>query len=116
KALTDAGLGLQTGFTGWSSVVQGKRPTYKTFPTRGLFRLCRHPVYLGFALVMWTAPEVTVDGLVLAAGWTAYCLIGPLFKERRYLEWYGADYAKYRDSKPYFVPWPNAWRRTASTK
>lgn len=108
KALTDAGLGLQTGYTGWSSVVRGVKPAYGGFPTHGLFRVCRHPVYLGFALVMWTAPVLTLDGLVLATIWTAYCLIGPKLKEARYRGWYGQQYAEYCSSVPYFLP--RLWR------
>ena len=104
KALTDAGLGLQTGYMGWSAVVRGQKPEFKSFPTHGLFRTTRHPVYLGFALVMWTAPNITLDGVVLAGIWTAYCLIGPKLKEARYLNWYGDKYAQYRASVPYFIP------------
>lgn len=104
KALTDAGLGLQTGFMGWSSVARGKKPEFKSFPTHGLFRITRHPVYLGFALVMWTAPNVTLDGVLLAGIWTAYCLIGPKLKEARYRGWYGEKYAQYAANTPYFIP------------
>jgi len=108
KALTDAGLGLQTGYMGWSSVVRGTRPDYGGFPTHGLFRVCRHPVYLGFALVMWTAPLLTLDGLVLAAVWTLYCAVGPKLKEARYRGWYGERYAHYCASVPYMLP--RIWR------
>lgn len=104
KALTDAGLGLQTGYMGWSAVVKGKRPDYEGFPTHGLFRVCRHPVYLGFALVMWTAPKVTLDGLLLATVWTIYCMIGPRLKEARYRAWYGDRYTEYCASVPYMLP------------
>ena len=104
RALTDAGLGLQTGYVGWSSVVRGKRPDYGGFPTLGLFRVCRHPVYLGFALVMWTAPTMTADSLALAAVWTLYCAIGPRLKEARYRGWYGERYAEYCKRVPYMLP------------
>ena len=104
KALTDAGLGIQMGYLGWTAVVRGKKPDFGTFPTHGLFRLIRHPVYLGFALVMWTAPNITLDGLLLASSWTTYCLIGPLLKEHRYSGWYGEKFARYRAAVPYFLP------------
>ena len=104
KALTDSGLGLQTGYLGWSSVVKGKRPEYGDFPTRGLFRLIRHPVYLGFALILWTSPVHTLDGVLLALAWTVYCVAGPLLKEARFLEWHGERFSRYRASVPYMVP------------
>lgn len=104
KALTDAGLGLQTGFKGWSAVARGKRPTYGDFPTHGLFRICRHPVYLGFALVLWTAPVMTPDGLLLAGIWTLYCAIGPRLKEARYRKLYDGRYQRYCEALPYILP------------
>ncbi len=104
RALTDSGLAVQTGYLGWTSVVKGKRPDYGDFPTRGLFRLIRHPVYVGFALVMWTSPVHTLDSVVLASVWSAYCVIGPLLKEARFLEWHGDRFARYREAVPYMVP------------
>jgi protein-S-isoprenylcysteine O-methyltransferase Ste14 len=104
KALTDSGLALQTGYIGWSSVLHGKRPDYGDFPKQGLFRMIRHPVYLGFALVLWTAPVHTLDGVLLASIWTVYCVIGPLFKESRFLKWHGERYARYRAMVPYMFP------------
>ena len=114
KALTGAGLGLQTGYTGWSSVVRGKKPNYRSFPTHGLFRACRHPVYLGFALVMWTPPVQTLDGVLLATIWTLYCVIGPRLKEARYRVWYGDRYDAYRAAVPYMLPNPRRlWAQSA---
>jgi protein-S-isoprenylcysteine O-methyltransferase Ste14 len=104
KALKDAGLGTQTGFVGWSSVVRGVKPRFGDFPTRGLFSMCRQPVYLGFALILWTGPVHTLDGLLLALPWTLYCVAGPLHKELRYLGWYGERFARYRAAVPYFFP------------
>jgi len=104
KALFDSGLAVQTGYIGWSSVVKGKKPEYGGFPKRRLFRFIRHPVYLGLAFVLWTAPVKTLDGVVLASVWTVYCLAGPLFKEQRFRRWYGEQYARYRAAVPYMVP------------
>ncbi len=104
KAINDAGLSNQTGFVGWSSVLRGRKPQFGEFPTHGLFRLCRQPVYLGFALTLWTGPVHTLDGLVLALTWTMYCVAGPLHKELRYLGWYGERFSRYRASVPYILP------------
>jgi hypothetical protein len=104
KALWDAGLGLQTGSIGWTAVLRGRPVEYGPFPTHGLFERCRQPVYLGFALTLWTGPVHTLDGLVLACAWTAYCVLGPLHKEARYLRLHGARFASYRQSIPYLLP------------
>ena len=104
KALYDAGLGLQTGSIGWTAVLRARPVEYGPFPTQGLFKSCRQPVYLGFALTLWTSPVHTLDGLVLAFAWTAYCVLGPLHKEARYLRIYGERFATYRQSIPYLLP------------
>lgn len=104
KALWDAGLPLQTGSLGWWSVLRGRRPRPLAFPTRGLFRFIRQPVYLGFALTLWTGPVRTPDRLVLALAWTAYCALGPRLKERRYLAWHGEAYRRYQAEVPYMAP------------
>jgi len=104
KAMADAGLPLQTGFLGWGSVVRGRSPIFRRFPRDGLFAHTRQPVYVAFTLTLWTAPCWTLDRLVLTTGWTAYCLLGPLLKERRYRRVFGADFDAYRRAVPYWIP------------
>jgi hypothetical protein len=42
---------VQTGALGWRAIARGERPRYASFfPERGLFRVCRQPVYVAFAL------------------------------------------------------------------
>jgi protein-S-isoprenylcysteine O-methyltransferase Ste14 len=116
KAMSDAGLAVQTGFLGWRSVYRGERPRYGDMPQKGLFRHIRHPVYLAFALIVWCVPVWTPDQLVLALWFTSYCLLGPLLKEARYLRRYGETFASYRSRVPYFLPglrWPS---RSSSMK
>ena len=104
RALWDAGIALQTGFIGWSAVWRGRRPAFGPFPRHGLFALCRQPVYLAFAATLWTGPVLTLDRLALALVWSAYCIVGPLLKERRYLARHGAAYAAYQRAIPYLIP------------
>lgn len=103
KAIADGGLGLQTGWIGWSAVWRGQRVAFPPPATGGLFACCRQPIYLGFALTLWTGPVWTPDRLLLALIWTAYCLVGPLHKERRYLGLHPA-FAEYRARVPYMIP------------
>jgi protein-S-isoprenylcysteine O-methyltransferase Ste14 len=112
RAMSDAGLARQTGSLGWTAAFRGRPPAYGPFPTTGLFRVVRQPVYLAFALTLWTGPVWTPDRLALASGWTAYCILAPRLKERRYLRWYGEAFARYRRRVPYMLPWPG--RTTAS--
>lgn len=104
KALLDGGLGLQTGWIGWSAVWRGQRVQFPPLAQRGLFAACRQPIYLGFALTLWTGPVWTPDRLLLATLWSAYCVIGPLHKERRYLAQHGEAFARYQVRVPYMLP------------
>ena len=106
KTMADAGVPLQTGFLGWSAVARGRAPQYPSFPTRGTFRYTRQPIYLAFALTLWTGPVWTPDHLFIAVAWTLYCLFGPTLKERRYLQFYGSRFERYRALVPYWLPAP----------
>ena len=104
KALYDAGLGLQSGLAGWWALLRRKPVDYGDMPTTGLFARCRQPIYLGFRLVLWTAPCWTPDWLLLTTGWSAYCVLGPRLKESRWEALFGARFRDYRASVPYFLP------------
>ncbi len=108
KAMWDAGLSVQTGSKGWWAVFRGRRPAFGPFPQDGLFRRCRQPVYLAFALTLWTGPVWTLDRLALALVWTAYCIVGPRFKERRYAQRFGEDFRRYQSEVRYLVPFRRA--------
>jgi methanethiol S-methyltransferase len=104
KASFDAGAEVQSGALGWLSLLQNIRPVFPDMPTSGLFRLIRHPIYVGFTLTLWTVPVWTPDQLAVAVSFTAYCLIAPLLKERRFANLYGERFAAYRARVPYAMP------------
>jgi methanethiol S-methyltransferase len=108
KAIWDAGIALQTGFLGWWAVANRRAPVFPPMPTTGLFRIVRQPIYVAFALTLWTVPTWTPDQLALALVLTAYCLIGPLLKERRFRLRFGQNFLAYADKVPYWAPWPRA--------
>lgn len=104
KALADAGLALQTGAAGWWALLRDRSVAYGGLPTAGLFRYCRQPIYLGFALVLWTAPVQTPDWLLLAGVWSFYCVAAPLLKEARWERRFGDAFRVYRAAVPYLLP------------
>jgi protein-S-isoprenylcysteine O-methyltransferase Ste14 len=104
KAMRDAGLGVQTGWLGWSAVVRGRAPIYPRFEARGLLRFTRQPIYLAFTCALWSAPVLTSDRLLLAGLWTLYCWLGPLHKEKRVLARDPDGYGPYRQLVPYWLP------------
>lgn len=112
KATVDAGIQLQSGMLGWLALLGNVRPRFPDMPTSGLFRWVRQPIYVAFALTLWTVPTWTPDQLVIAITYTAYCVIAPLHKERRFSRLFGDRFAAYRAAVPYWIP---GKRRGAST-
>ncbi|GEP40810.1 FAD-dependent monooxygenase [Brevifollis gellanilyticus] len=106
KSMSDAGLDTQIGSLGWRAVWRGERPNYKPFTRTGMFRHSRQPIYASFTLILWSAPVWTPDHLVIASLWTLYCVLAPVLKEKRYLRWYGAAFARYQRRVPYWFPGP----------
>jgi protein-S-isoprenylcysteine O-methyltransferase Ste14 len=104
KASLDAGAEVQSGALGWMSLMAARRPSFPAMPTRGLFGIVRHPIYVAFALTLWTVPVWTPDQLALALALTAYCLVAPILKERRLAARHGDEFARYRARVPYAVP------------
>jgi ubiquinone biosynthesis O-methyltransferase len=106
KAIIDAGFAYQVGLLGWRAVALNVPVKYPPMPTRGLFRLCRQPIYVAFALTLWTVPVWTPDQLAVSVVLSIYCLAGPLLKERRFAGRFGAAFHDYRSRTPYWLPWP----------
>ena len=104
KASFDAGAEVQSGALGWMSLMARIRPVFPDMPTQGLFRVIRQPIYVAFTLTLWTVPVWTPDQLVLAISFTAYCLLAPRLKERRFAARYGSRFDHYRAAVPYAVP------------
>ncbi len=104
KASFDAGAEVQSGALGWMSLMAARRPSFPAMPTRGLFGLVRHPIYVAFALTLWTVPTWTPDQLAIALALTAYCLLAPMLKERRLAARHGEAFERYRARVPYAVP------------
>jgi len=104
KASYDAGAEVQSGALGWMSLLQNIKPNYPDMPTAGLFAVIRQPIYLSFTLTLWTVPVWTPDQLVLSTILTAYCVLAPRLKERRFQARFGAEFDHYRTKTPYMMP------------
>ncbi|OYX75074.1 MAG: hypothetical protein B7Y77_03075, partial [Bradyrhizobium sp. 35-63-5] len=66
--------------------------------------IVRQPIYLSFALTLWTVPVWTPDQLAVAIVLTTYCLLAPRLKERRFAAIYGPRFETYRGRVPYMLP------------
>src|SRR5262249_26809036 len=55
--------------------LRGKPSTSLTFATPWLYKYVRHPLYVGWLLVFWATPTMTVAHLIFAIVTTAYILV-----------------------------------------
>ena len=74
------------------------------FYTPGLYRVVRHPLYVGWLTLIWAAPTMTVSHLVFAVGTTLYILVAIRFEERDLGAAFGDRYAAYQRRTPMLLP------------
>ena len=75
-----------------------------TFLTPWLYRVVRHPLYLGQVIAFWSAPHMALGRFVLAAGLTAYVVVGARLEERDLVDTFGDEYRLYQRQVPMIVP------------
>ena len=78
------------------------------FHTPLLYKLVRHPLYIGWFTIIWAAPMMTSAHLVFALITTAYILIAIQFEERDLVGAFGDRYVEYKARTPMIIPrlWP----------
>jgi len=85
--------------------LSGREMPAARFRTPVLYKVVRHPLYLGFIIAFWVAPVMTVGHALFAAVTTAYILVGIALEERDLVEQFGNEYRRYRERVPMLIPW-----------
>ncbi|EIK68650.1 putative membrane protein [Pseudomonas synxantha BG33R] len=93
-------FGLKQAFDHWRNAPQ-KAAIFKT-PL--LYRVVRHPMYLGFLIALWATPHMTAGHLLFALGMSVYLFVGARFEERDLVQLFGEPYQRYQREVGMIVP------------
>jgi protein-S-isoprenylcysteine O-methyltransferase Ste14 len=74
----------------------------------GPFRLVRHPIYLGWILMVFGAPSMTMGRLVFACVSSTYLLLAIPWEERSLIDTFGDRYRAYQAAVPWRIV-PGFW-------
>ncbi len=82
----------------------GRPPAAPTLATPPLYRVVRHPLYLGFLVAFWMAPTMSAGRLLFAASMTGYVLMAVRLEEHDLVGVFGDRYRDYRRRTPMLIP------------
>ena len=85
----------------------GKNAAEPRFKTPFLYKIVRHPLYLGFIIAFWATPVMTAGHLLFSLIATFYILAGITLEERDLIELFGDEYRRYRQRVAMLLPF---WR------
>ena len=74
------------------------------FVTPFIYKLVRHPIYLGWLMVHWFTPYLSVGQLFMAIFITIYILIAVEYEERDLTQAFGGQYKQYKKTTPKLIP------------
>ena len=83
-----------------------QNPAAPQFKTPLFYGFVRHPIYLGFILAFWAAPNMTAGHLMFALATTAYILIAIQVEEHDLIALFGDSYRNYRRQISMLIPMP----------
>jgi protein-S-isoprenylcysteine O-methyltransferase Ste14 len=95
--------------------LRGRPYTAVPFVTPWLYRQVRHPLYVGWFMVVWATPSMTVTHAFFAAMCAAYILVGIQLEERDLVRFH-PEYAEYRRRVPMLLPFSRKRRDAVRVK
>ena len=86
--------GVRQAWYGGDGASRAGKPA-DALSTTGAYGLVRHPIYLGWVLIVWSVPAMTGTRLVFAAVSTLYLVVAIPFEERQMRRTMGQAYTDY---------------------
>ncbi|MEN5093965.1 methanethiol S-methyltransferase [Pseudomonas protegens] len=80
------------------------QPEPLNFITPFLYKIVRHPMYLGFLIAFWATPAMSVGHLVFALTCTAYIFAGTHLEEKDMVRVFGKQYLAYQKQVGMLLP------------
>ena len=82
--------------------------SHRSFRVVGPYHWVRHPIYLGWLLIVFGVPHMTATRLTFAVISSVYLVVAIPFEERSLVEIFGDEYRRYQQ----VVRWrliPGVW-------
>ena len=94
-----------------------KQQAYSHLPfhTPMLYKIVRHPLYVGWIIAFWATPTMSAGHLLFAAFMTAYIFAAIPLEERDLEQVFGEQYVNYRNRVGGLIPRLPARRGPAGT-
>ena len=85
--------------------LHGKQERPPHLVLRGPYFWVRHPLYFFMLVLIWSAPDVNSDRLLLNMLWTSWIVYGSYLEERDLFAEFGERYHRYQRTVPMLLPW-----------
>ena len=84
--------------------IRGAPQRRPEFRTPALYKLVRHPIYVGFIIAFWATPRMTLGHLIFAVGTLGYILVAIRLEEHDLVGEFDQRYLAYRRQVGMLVP------------
>jgi protein-S-isoprenylcysteine O-methyltransferase Ste14 len=88
---------------GWLKFKNKPKPE-PVFHTPSLYKVIRHPLYLGWIMSFWATSYMTAGHLLFASVWTIYIFVALGYEERDLISTFGDKYRDYMAKTPAIIP------------
>ena len=85
--------------------LRGRQLRAPNFVVRGPYLWVRHPLYFFMLVLIWSAPDVSLDRSLFNVLWTLWVVLGTYLEEKDLVAEFGEKYRHYQKTVPMLFPW-----------